>query len=131
MTTLVSGFPNTEAATAVVIGGVSPPRLSSAASRHRTEDVSPVASGRYRFDRYAATSCEFFGGATKLKGTPFGTTGSRDDSGNDFSKALDGNVETFFDGVEPNNLYVGIDLGPDVQAAAPMALFHKCEIKGW
>ena len=28
---------------------------------------------------------------------------------------MDGNVETFFDGVEPNNQYVGIDLGAEIQ----------------
>ena len=62
---------------------------------------------------------EFYSGDRKIQGEPFGTAGSRDQRGNDFSKALDGNVETFFDGVEPNNQYVGIDLGPQVQAAAP------------
>jgi hypothetical protein len=62
---------------------------------------------------------EFYDGAKKIQGQPFGTTGSRNQSGNDFSKALDGNTETFFDGVEANNQYVGIDLGPQVQAAAP------------
>jgi hypothetical protein len=62
---------------------------------------------------------EFYTGHRKIQGEPFGTAGSRDHLGNDFSKALDGNVGTFFDGVEPNNQYVGIDLGPEVQAAAP------------
>ena len=62
---------------------------------------------------------EFYSGDRKIQGEPFGTAGSKDQRGNDFSKALDGNVETFFDGVEPNNQYVGIDLGPQVQAAAP------------
>jgi hypothetical protein len=62
---------------------------------------------------------EFYSGDRKIPGDPFGTAGSKDHLNNDFSKALDGNVETFFDGVEPNNQYVGIDLGPQAQAAAP------------
>jgi len=62
---------------------------------------------------------EFYSGERKIQGEPFGTAGSRDHLGNDFFKALDGNPDTFFDGVEPNNQYVGIDLGPQVQAAAP------------
>jgi len=61
----------------------------------------------------------FYSGDTKIQGMPFGTTGSRDNSGNDFTKALDGDVDTFFDGVEPNNQYVGIDRGAEVQASAP------------
>jgi len=82
---------------------------------------------RYRFIKYESwfagwgnvAEVEFYSGEAKLQGTPFGSTGSRDNQGNDFTKALDGNVETFFDGVEPNNQYVGIDLGAAVQAAAP------------
>jgi len=81
---------------------------------------------RYRYLKYESpggwgnvAEIEFFAGDAKIAGTPFGTTGSRDGGGNDFSKALDGNVETFFDGIEPNNQYVGIDLGPASQAAAP------------
>ena len=82
---------------------------------------------RCRFLKYEAplgswgnvAEVEFYSQERKIRGEPFGTTGSRDQRGNDFSKALDGNPETFFDGVEPNNQYVGIDLGPEVQAAAP------------
>ena len=62
---------------------------------------------------------EFYSGNKKLQGELFGTAGSKGNLGNDFSKALDGNPETFFDGVEPNNQYVGIDLGPEAQAAPP------------
>ncbi len=62
---------------------------------------------------------EFYSGDRKLQGTPFGTAGSRNDSGNDFGKAVDGDVATFFDAADPNFQYVGIDLGPESQAAAP------------
>ena len=86
--------------------------------------AKPVA---YRYIKYEAplasygnvAEIEFYAGDTKLVGTPFGTTGSRDDKGNDFSKALDGNTETFFDGKEQHNQYVGYDLGPESQAAKP------------
>ena len=82
---------------------------------------------RYRYLKYESplggwgnvAEIEFYSGRTKIPGTPFGTTGSRDGGGTEFTKALDGSAETFFDGVEPNNQYVGIDLGPASQAAAP------------
>jgi hypothetical protein len=82
---------------------------------------------RYRYIKYEAPNnsagnvaeIEFLSGTTKIAGTPFGTNGSRDNSGNDFSKALDGKTDTFFDGAEANNQYVGLDLGAAVQAASP------------
>lgn len=82
---------------------------------------------RFRYLKYESPAggwgnvaeVEFYSGDKKTPGQPFGTAGSRGQSGNDFSKAMDGNVETFFDGVEQNNQYVGIDLGAEVQAATP------------
>ena len=82
---------------------------------------------RFRYLKYESPAggwgnvaeVEFYSGQTKIQGQPYGTTGARDQNGNDFSKALDGNVETFFDGVEQNNQYFGIDQGPGVQAAPP------------
>ena len=62
---------------------------------------------------------EFYSGDQKLTGTVFGTAGSRGGSGNDFRNAMDGDATTFFDGVEPNGQYVGLDLGPAVQAHTP------------
>lgn len=62
---------------------------------------------------------EFYAGDTKLTGEPFGTNGSRDDSGNTFDKALDGDTATYFEGVSPIGQYVGIDLGESVQTATP------------
>lgn len=62
---------------------------------------------------------EFYDGAAKIRGVAFGTQGSRDNAGNDFSKALDGDVKTFFDGVNASSQYVGLDLGAAAQAAPP------------
>jgi hypothetical protein len=83
---------------------------------------------RYRFLKYESplngwgnvAEVEFWSGDRKVLGTPFGTTGSRDNSGNDFTRALDGSVDTFFDGVGPHDQYAGIDLGPESQAVAPV-----------
>jgi hypothetical protein len=62
---------------------------------------------------------EFYSGEHRLEGTPFGTAGSRENSGNTFLKALDGDPATFFDAAEPHDQYAGIDLGAAVQAARP------------
>ena len=84
----------------------------------------PVA---YRYIKYvgpqgsygSVAEIEFRAGGTKLVGRPFGTAGSRDDSGSDFSKALDGDTATAFQGKSPDEQYVGYDLGPESQAAGP------------
>ena len=53
----------------------------------------------------------------KLAGTPFGTLGSWQNHGNDFTKVFDGNTSNFFDAPDPGNAdFAGIDLG----AAAPV-----------
>jgi len=50
--------------------------------------------------------------AVKLTGMPFGTPGSYYGSGNDLTKAFDGNISTFFDAPYPGNGdFVGIDQG--------------------
>lgn len=95
---------------------------------HQWTEIRLAAPVRYRFIKYEApggswgniAELEFYAGDQKIAGTPFGTTGSRDNSGRDYHKALDGDVLTFFDGQEPNNQYVGLDLGASVQAAAPV-----------
>jgi len=58
---------------------------------------------------------EFFAGGKQLSGEKFGTNGSRDNKGNTFDKALDGDVATYFEGVSHGDEYVGIDLGAAVQ----------------
>jgi len=55
---------------------------------------------------------EFDGGMnrTKLNGIAFGVPGSYGNGGDDFSKAFDGNLDTFYDSVKPSGGFVGIDL---------------------
>ena len=50
-------------------------------------------------------------GAVKLTGTLFGTPGSYHNSGNDFTKAFDGSLGTFFDAPTSNGNFAGIDQG--------------------
>ena len=83
----------------------------------------PVStSTAYRYLRYLAPSgsygniaeLEFDGGTgtslAKLTGVPFGTPGSYQNSGSDFTKAFDGSTSTFFDAPAPGNGdFVGID----------------------
>lgn len=60
---------------------------------------------------------EFYSGEKRLTGTGFGTQGSRNDSGNTFEQALDGNPDTYFEGKNHGDQYVGLDLGAAVQVA--------------
>jgi hypothetical protein len=48
---------------------------------------------------------------TKLTGTPFGTPGSWNNTGNTIDKVFDGDMNTFFDSPQADNAFVGIDLG--------------------
>lgn len=72
----------------------------------------------YRFLRYfgpagsysTVAEIEFWSGDKKIAGTPYGTFGSRDNSGNDFNKAFDGDSKTFFDAVAPSAQYLGIEV---------------------
>jgi hypothetical protein len=87
--------------------------------------VLPLStSTAYRYLRYLAPNggygniaeLEFDSGTgsglQKLAGTLFGTPGSWQNHGNDFTKVFDGNTSTFFDAPDPGNGdYVGIDLG--------------------
>lgn len=52
---------------------------------------------------------EFYRKGLKVRGVGFGTPGSWNNNGNTFSKALDGNVGTRFDGPTANGVYVGVD----------------------
>ena len=53
---------------------------------------------------------EFYRGGTKLNGAGYGSPGSWNNDGNTFVKAIDGNVDTFFDAPADTG-YVGIDTG--------------------
>jgi hypothetical protein len=71
----------------------------------------------YRYLRYRGpgesfgniAEIEFYRSGVKASGGAFGTPGSWYDLGNTFDKALDGNLETFFDAPIPTGAYVGID----------------------
>jgi formylglycine-generating enzyme required for sulfatase activity len=73
----------------------------------------------YRYLRYRGQSgsygnvaeIEFYHYGVKLTGTGFGTPGSWSNSGNSFEKALDGDVNTFFDAPDADGNYAGIDAG--------------------
>jgi regulation of enolase protein 1 (concanavalin A-like superfamily) len=73
--------------------------------------------GTYRYLRYRAgnsswcnvAEVEFYRSGTKLNGTPYGTPGSFQGSGNTFAKVFDGNTSTYFDSTQPAGAYAGID----------------------
>ena len=75
--------------------------------------------GDYRYLRYRAPNgsygnvaeIEFYRAGVKLTGTGFGTPGSWNNVGNTFAKALDGDVQTYFDGPVSDGNFVGIDTG--------------------
>jgi hypothetical protein len=52
---------------------------------------------------------EFYRNGVKVTGTGFGTPGSWSNSGSTFDKALDGDVNTFFDAPNADGNYVGVD----------------------
>ena len=72
----------------------------------------------YRFLRYFApkdswcnvAELEFYHNDSKLRGSSFGTYGSRDNGKNTYDKAFDGDPKTFFDAFEANDQYAGIEL---------------------
>ena len=75
--------------------------------------------GSFRYLRYRGpgmswgnvAEIEFYRNGAKVSGTGYGTPGSWKNSGNTYSMALDGNVNTFFDGQGDFGNYVGIDTG--------------------
>ena len=84
---------------------------------------------RYRFLRYFGPAgsyaniaeIEFLSGDRKIDGRSYGTFGSRDNTGNDFHKALDGNTKTFFDAAAPNAQYLGIEIKSGATSGTPAA----------
>lgn len=80
----------------------------------------------YRYLRYVAPAnsyaniaeLEFYSGTKRLIGTGLGSTGSYENAGATFDKALDGDTSTFFDAPDESaNYFVGIDTSPnDVRA---------------
>jgi hypothetical protein len=78
-----------------------------------------VSLGNYRYLRYRGpngsygnvSELEFYRSGVRVTGVDFGTAGSWSNSGSTRDKALDGNVNTFFDSPTENGAYVGIDTG--------------------
>jgi hypothetical protein len=76
-----------------------------------------VSLDSYRYLRYRGPNdsfgniaeVEFYRSGVKVTGTSFGTPGSWSNSGATFEKALDGDVNTFFDAPTGSGNYVGID----------------------
>lgn len=54
---------------------------------------------------------EFYNNGARITGTGIGTPGSWNNAGDVFSKALDGNTASAFDGPTANGVWVGIDTG--------------------
>ena len=79
-----------------------------------------VSLANYRHLRYRGPNgsygnvaeIQFYRNGAMLTGTGYGTPGSCNNfNGNTFEKALDGNIDTRFDGNTPHGVYVGIDTG--------------------
>jgi hypothetical protein len=86
--------------------------------------------GNYQYLRYRAPNgswgnvaeIEFYRDGVKLNGTGYGTPGSWNNAGGTFDKALDGNVNTFFDAPTEDGAYVGINTGGGGPSATPSAV---------
>jgi hypothetical protein len=78
-----------------------------------------VNLGNYRYLHYRGPNgsygnvaeIEFYRDGTKIKGTGYGTSGSWENRGATFQRALDQKTSTYFDGPTANGNYVGIDRG--------------------
>jgi len=103
-----------------------------------TEAAVPATTNTaYRFVRYRAggncnvAEIEFYRGAAKAAGTPIGTPGAWT-SGMDYTRAWDGDVATFFDYLQTNGGYTGLDLdstadpSPQITILSPVAgtIYH-------
>jgi hypothetical protein len=69
----------------------------------------------------AVAELEFYAGSQRLVGKGFGTSGSRDNSGNTFDRAFDGDTTSFFEGPQVSDQYVGLDLASDNVVATPIS----------
>lgn len=93
-------------------------RIDKAPSEGAWTRIALKNAQQYRFLRYfgptgsysTVAEIEFWSGDRKIDGTPYGTFGSRDNNGSDYSKAFDSDTTTFFDAAAPNAQYLGIDV---------------------
>ena len=117
--------------TAIYTIAANPPRNWSAVNANL---------GSYRYLRYRAPNgsygnvaeIEFYRAGVKVTGTGFGTPGSWNNVGNTFAKALDGDVNTFFDGPNADGNYVGIDTGSGGSASSstPITIWSSRTVPG-
>ena len=100
-------------------GFVTLAKLALTPTEGQWSEIKLESKKAFRFLRYFGpensftnvAELEFLSGGKKITGKIYGTFGSRDNSGNDYSKAFDGDTTTFFDAVTANAQYLGIDLG--------------------
>jgi len=87
----------------------------------------------YRYVRYRSpvngfcnvSEIEYYRGSEKATGTVYGTAGSWNNSGNDYTKVFDGNTSTFMDYSQADGGNVGMDLQNGSTANRPWALLQK------
>ncbi len=108
-----------------------------------TVTVNAAAGVGFRYVRYIGPTggygniaeADFFSGPPVTQaGTVIGTAGSYNNQGNTIANAVDGNLNTFFDGPDANGDYVGVDLGTAVAitsiTVAPRAGFASRMVGG-
>ena len=67
---------------------------------------------------------EFYRSGAKVIGAASGTPGSWNNEGSTFDKALDRNLDTFFDAQQPNGAYVELDTGEGTPFGTPAGFDH-------
>jgi len=108
-------------------GFVAMATIEATPARAQWSELSFANTTAYRWVKYygppgsygAVAELEFYQGSERLSGKGFGTSGSRDDAGNTFDRALDGDTSSFFEGPQGSDQYVGLDFGGDNVAATP------------
>lgn len=105
--------------TSATDGFVDLAKIAAAPAEAAWSELTFANTTVYQYVRYLApdgafgnvAELEFYNGTTKLAGTPVGSAGSWNNAGNTFKNAIDGNTSTFYDAVDANGGYVGLDLG--------------------
>jgi chitobiase/beta-hexosaminidase-like protein len=101
--------------------------ISTAPSEGTWLELSFDNTTPYRYVKYygptgsygSLAELELYSAESRLTGAAFGSAGSRDASGNVFERALDGDPSTWFEGPQPSDEYVGLDLAAGHVTAAP------------
>ena len=90
-------------------------------------EIPNMDLGTYRYLRYRSpdsgwgnvTEIEFYRNGIKVTGIGFGSLGSFENNGMTFHKALDGDLQTYFDGATYSGQFVGIDSAVPVIPVVP------------